>query len=115
MAVVEGIVADKTSYRKLSCYQKIGFPYVKSNKSIMLLNFLSKPGELVVTNDSKLVLIPDVKVPESVTQEAESAIHTLTGPVTSSHLTIDKILDLPEGAVFTVTAKITEVCILCAC
>lgn len=110
MAVVEGVVADDTTHKKLLCYNKKVFPLLKPGKSFMILNAISKPRELVATSETKLLLIPDVDVSPAILDEAKTAFKAIIQPPTGIPKTILETLELPAGTLVNVRVKVVQVC-----
>lgn len=109
MNVIEAVVADTASCRKMSVYNKASFPFIKTGHSLMLVNFISKPTELVITNDCKVLMIPKIEVSESVKQQGMDMAKQLSGNYNAPTMTIAEVEGKPEGTVFTLRAEVTEV------
>lgn len=110
MVVVEAVIADASGYKKCSCYNRIAFPFIKENNSIMLLNVISKTNDIVATRDSKIIMIPDVAVPTEVVTTAKT--ETCKVYTTTTILKIEELLDQKEGTVFNVIGKVIEVILM---
>ena len=106
MVVVEGVIGDCSGFKKPSCYNRLAFPFVKENNSLMILNAISKTNEIVATGESKLIMIPEVKVPEEVVAASKSA--TSTSKAKHVAKVVD-LLDQKEGTVFNIIGKVIEV------
>lgn len=109
MTVVECIIADTTGASKLSCYNKTAFPMLQTGRSVMILNLISKQREIVVTSEGKILMIPDLEIPEEHDTAAKALIPQLTNPTGAAEKTILEIHELPTGTLVSCTAKVVEV------
>ena len=83
----------------------MAFPFVKENNSLMILNAISKTNEIVATGESKLIMIPEVQVPEEVVAASKSA--TSTSKAKHVAKVVD-LLDQKEGTIFNIIGKVIE-------
>lgn len=111
MEVIEGIIADETGHKKVSCYNKAAFPFMKTGHSIMIMNFLNKPKELVIRTGTRVILIPasSVVVPHEIILTAEHEAKLLQAPTAAGNVTVEEALLLPEGTLFNICCKVTKV------
>jgi len=71
----------------------------------MILNAISKTNEIVATGESKLIMIPEVQVPEEVVAASKSA--TSTSKAKHVAKVVD-LLDQKEGTIFNIIGKVIE-------
>ncbi|XP_052079689.1 uncharacterized protein LOC127717869 [Mytilus californianus] len=105
MVVVEAVIADDSGFKKLSCYNRVAFPFLKKDNSIMLLNIIGKTQEIVATGDSKIIMIPNVRVSEEIISSALTTQNITTAKTITS---IEQLLEEKEGTVFNIIGKVIE-------
>ncbi|CAC5393356.1 unnamed protein product [Mytilus coruscus] len=105
MVVVEAVIADDSGFKKLSCYNRVAFPFLKKDNSIMLLNIIGKTQKIVATGDSKIIMIPNVRVSEEIISSALTTKNITTAKTITS---IEQLLEEKEGTVFNIIGKVIE-------
>ncbi|CAC5381643.1 PIF1 [Mytilus coruscus] len=110
MVVVEAVIADDSGFKKLSCYNRVAFPFLKKDNSIMLLKIIGKTQEIVATGDSKIIMIPNLEKKINVTTQWNSTVDVRNGKIADNTAAIDfafwrNLADFPlkEGEVIKIT------------
>lgn len=109
MSVVEAVIADNSGVKKLFCYNRTAFNFIKTGNALMLLNVLNKSAEVVARSESRLCLIPTVELPDDIKTQAENLAEQIKAPTVCQTVTVKECLDLPAGTVFNIICKITVV------
>ena len=109
MTVIECVVADTTGVVKMSAYNKTSFPMLQPGQSIMILNLICKPREVVLTSEAKVLLIPALEINEEILVSGEQLFNQMKNPTGAASKTILEILDLPPGTLVSCIVKVVEV------
>ena len=56
MALLEGVLADTTGHKTFKCYGKNHFPFLKEGSSVLLMNVISKPKDVIIRTNSRVCL-----------------------------------------------------------
>ena len=82
---------------------------LRPGQSIMILNLICKPREVVLTSEAKVLLIPALEINEAILVSGEQLFNQMKNPTGAASKTILEILDLPPGTLVSCTVKVVEV------